>query len=128
MYSKHKGGISWIDLTVEKAGEVRDFYAEVIGLEPQNMPMGDYNDFVMTSPADAESAVGICHAKGPNKEIPPQWLVYFNVDDVALALQKCQEGGGKVLREKTDMGSFEFGILQDPAGAIAGVIKSKPET
>lgn len=128
MYSKQTGGVSWIDLTIENAAEVKDFYAEVVGLEPQDMPMGDYNDFVMASPTDAEAAVGICHAKGPNKQIPPQWLVYFNVDDVALALSKCQNNGGTVLREKTDMGSFEFGIVQDPAGAVAGVIKSKSES
>ena len=52
MYSKQKGGISWIDLTIENAPQVRDFYSAVIGLEPQDMPMGDYNDFVMSSPED----------------------------------------------------------------------------
>lgn len=128
VYSKNQGGISWVDLTAENAGVVRDFYAEVVGLIPQDIPMDGYNDFVMTSPTDADAAVGICHAKGPNKEMPPQWLVYFNVDDVEQALIKCQNSGGKVLREMTDMGSFEFGVLQDPAGAIAGVIKSKSDS
>ncbi len=129
MYSKAPGGISWIDLTVDNASEVKDFYANVVGLDHMGQPMGDgeYEDFVMTTPEDSEFAVGICHAKGPNQDMPPQWLMYFNVPDVELALQQCEKMGGIVIRQKTDMGSFEMGVIQDPAGAVAGVIRAKEE-
>lgn len=127
MYSKQPGGISWIDLTVENATEVRDFYANVIGMEHAGMPMGDYEDFVLTTKADPEMAVGVCHARGPNKDLPAQWLMYFNVDDVDKALSACELMGGEVLRAKTDMGGFEMAVIRDPAGAVAGVIKAKPE-
>ncbi|PJA97553.1 MAG: glyoxalase, partial [Ignavibacteriales bacterium CG_4_9_14_3_um_filter_34_10] len=38
------GSIGWIDLTVNNAEEVRDFYSKVIGWKSENVPMGDYFD------------------------------------------------------------------------------------
>jgi len=130
MYSKAPGGISWIDLTIDNATEIKDFYAKVVGLDAmgQSMADGEYEDYVMTTSEDPEFAVGICHAKGPNQELPPQWLMYFNVSDVEQALQECVKMGGTVIKPMTDMGSFEMGVIKDPAGAVAGVIKAKAET
>ena len=92
------------------------------------MSDGEYEDYVMTTSEDPEFAVGICHTKGPNQDMPPQWLMYFNVPDVEQALQQCVKMGGTVIKPSTDMGSFEMGVIKDPAGAVAGVIKAKAET
>src|SRR5436190_17052899 len=73
------GAIVWQDLTVTNAEDVRDFYKSVVGWDSQGEDMGGYEDFHMISPATGSSVAGICHARGENANIPPQWLVYINV-------------------------------------------------
>ena len=106
----------WHDLTVENAETVSEFYKAVIGWEKEAMNMGTYNDYVMkgTEPADA---VGVCHARGGNKDIPPQWLLYVTVDDLDKSLESCTQLGGKILGDKRKMGEEFYCLIQDPAGA-----------
>ncbi len=44
------GTIGWVDLTVDDASGLRDFYARVAGWKPEPVPMGGYDDFNMTHP------------------------------------------------------------------------------
>ena len=62
------GKIGWIDITVDDATGLRDFYARVVGWKPEDVGMGDYSDFNMTMPGSGEPAAGICHARGGNAE------------------------------------------------------------
>ena len=39
------GSISWTDLTVQNAEEIRDFYEAVAGWKSTPVQMGDYNDY-----------------------------------------------------------------------------------
>lgn len=125
MYSDKIGGVSWIDLTVKDAGKVKDFYSSVVGFEVEACSMGEYDDFVMKSPKDESAQLGICHAKGPNSDIPPQWMVYFNVSDVEAAVKQTVQLGGQLVRGKTDMGSYYMCIIKDPAGAMAALVSTK---
>ena len=89
------GTITWQDLTVGDAEALRDFYAAVVGWTPEPVRMGDYADFTMK--ADAEPVAGICHARGSNAGLPPQWLVYITVDDLDHSIDECTRLGGAVL-------------------------------
>ncbi len=64
--------MTWLDLTVEDADALRDYYAAVCGWTVEPVSMGDYDDYTVK---DASSAAvgGICHARGPNTGIPPGW-------------------------------------------------------
>ena len=117
MTQKPKAGtVVWRDLTVKDAENVSSFYQEVIGWEKKPISMGDYDDYAMKAPG-TEEAVGICHAKGANAYIPPQWLMYITVDDLDQSLEKCVELGGKVIGEKRKWGDNTYCLIQDPAGA-----------
>jgi predicted enzyme related to lactoylglutathione lyase len=76
------GEIVWMDLTVENASEVQHFYQQVVGWKVENVSMGDYNDFSMNTPEDNTAVTGVCHAKGPNVDMPAAWMPYFLVADV----------------------------------------------
>ncbi len=117
MSENKTGHILWHDLTVENAGEVSDFYSEVIGWEKEGLSMGDYEDFIIKNPEDNEVVAGICHAKGVNKDIPAQWLMYVKVANLDQSLEKCRKLGGKVLGDKRKMGEGYYCLIQDPAGA-----------
>ena len=125
MYSTEIGGISWVDLTVDNAQEIRDFYSDVIGLKAEPLSMGDYDDYVMKSPHNEELQVGVCHAEGVNSGLPPQWLVYFNVEDIETSVEACTKRGGEVITPVREIGDFSMCIIQDPAGAVAALIAKK---
>ena len=116
------GRILWHDLTVTNAPEVRDFYSQVVGWTHTNHDMGDYADYNMNQPETRETFAGICHAQGPNANIPPQWLVYIYVADVDESARRCLELGGKLIDGPRTTGTDKFCIIQDPAGAVAALI------
>lgn len=116
------GTIVWRDLTVANATELKDFYQEVVGWRPVEHDMGDYADYDMLPPDGSESMAGICHARGTNANVPPQWLIYITVEDVDASAQRCIDLGGKVLDGPRQMGASRFCVIQDPAGAVAALI------
>src|ERR1035441_2773348 len=110
------GQIGWIDLTVPDADGLRDFYQAVTGWTHSPVKMGDYHDFCMHPPGDAQPGAGICHAQGENVGLPPVWPIYITVDDLDLGIRRCQELGGTLLRPATSMGaSGRVCALYEPA-------------
>ena len=119
--SEDIGNIGWIDMTVANAEDVRDFYATVVGLKPEEVSMGDYSDYNMTMPSSGTPVCGICHARGSNAELPSGWLVYFVVAEVEKSLAACEAHGGKVLIEPRGLAGGRFCVIEDPGGATAAL-------
>ena len=115
--------IAWHDLSVADAPRLRDFYAAVVGWQPQGLSMGDYDDYCMNDPVTGETVAGVCHARGINANAPPQWLLYVTVPSVPAAVAKCEELGGKIVDGPRTVGGKLFCIIRDPAGAVAGLIE-----
>ncbi len=122
MYAKEIGGVCWIDLTTGKADDLRDFYSSVVGFEVEPLPMGEYDDYVMKSPEDEGGAVGVCHARGTNAQIPPQWMVYFNVKNLTASVADCEKRGGKVVCPPRELGDSHMCVIEDPAGAVCALV------
>jgi predicted enzyme related to lactoylglutathione lyase len=114
------GSIAWQDLTVENADTVRDFYREVIGWKVQEVDMGGYADYSMVD-SGGDGVAGVCHARGGNSGIPPQWLIYIVVEDLDHSLSRCRELGGSVISEPRDVGADRMAIVRDPAGAVCAL-------
>jgi predicted enzyme related to lactoylglutathione lyase len=118
------GKIGWIDLTVENAEEVRDFYSEVAGWTPAPVEMEGYQDFTMCTPEDGAPVGGVCHARGPNADLPPQWIIYINVEDLERSMSRCKALGGRILQDPRTMGEYGvWCVIQDPAGAVAALFQ-----
>lgn len=116
------GTIAWRDLTVENAEVVQRFYSEVVGWKSVPHNMGEYHDFDIVAPGSGEAVAGICHARGANAKLPPQWLIYITVEDVDESAERCVALGGAVLDGPRGMGGHRFCVIRDPAGAVAGLI------
>lgn len=109
------GQIAWHDLTVPDAGAVKEFYTEVLGWTAEPVAMPGYQDYTMAD-AGGAAVAGVCHARGDNARLPPQWLMYVTVLDLDQALERCQARGGVVIdgpRGDAD----RFAVIRDPAGA-----------
>jgi predicted enzyme related to lactoylglutathione lyase len=118
------GQIVWQDLTVKAAGPIKDFYIRVVGWEARPHDMGAYHDFDLLPPGAQRPVTGICHARGANADLPPAWLVYISVADIEESAKRCRELGGKVIDGPRRMGTSQFCVIQDPAGAYSALISS----
>ena len=115
------GTITWRDLTVKRATKVRDFYARVVGWKTSEVDMGGYSDYCMIASGSGETVAGVCHARGSNTDLPPQWLMYITVKDVDRSAAQCRKLGGKVLVKPRPMAGGRFCVIRDPAGAVCAL-------
>lgn len=118
------GSITWCDLTIPNAEEVKDFYAKVIGWKPEPVSMGSYNDYSMKAPESDKVAAGVCHSRGVNAKLPPQWLIYITVKDVVKSAQICEESGGTIIVPIKVIKSYgTYCVIKDPAGAVCALFQ-----
>jgi predicted enzyme related to lactoylglutathione lyase len=121
------GCIQWADLTVPDAPALRDFYARVIGWRVEDVRMqddtGHYADYNMLAETGTPAA-GVCHARGPNAGLPPAWLLYLPVGDLAESLRQVEAGGGEVLQTmKGKDDEVTYAAVRDPAGAAFALVQ-----
>jgi len=120
------GCISWLDLTVSNAAATRDFYRRVIDWSVQDVEMEDaserYEDYNMVGD-DGNPAAGVYHARGVNLGLPPIWIIYLPVGDLAESLRRVPEEGGKIVKTTrgTD-GEYASVVVQDPVGACLALV------
>ena len=115
------GSLGWHDITVENADTLRDFYVEVMGWTFEPLDMGGYNDYVMKDSA-GKPVGGICHARGPNTGLPPQWLMYVCVESFDRAAAACKQNGGEIISDVRTYEGRRYAVLRDPAGAVCAII------
>ncbi len=120
------GRIAWLDLTVADASTTRDFYQQVVGWTAQEVAMEDggerYADYTMLG-GDGNPAAGICHARGVNAGLPPVWMLYLPVGDIAESLRRVQEEGGKVVTTaQGEDGQYVYAAVQDPVGVYLALM------
>ena len=113
------GTIGWIDLTVPNADEILKFYKEVAGWTDSPINMGKYDDYCVFGEDKKSPVAGICNKKGTNAKIPSQWMIYINVENIEISIQKCIENGGQQITPLKSMGEHgKYSHIQDPAGAV----------
>lgn len=118
------GSVGWYDLTTNKADELKSFYAQVVGWEASELSMGSYSDYVMSSPETQLPVAGICHARGNNAELPPQWLMYVYVESIDRSIQRCVSLGGQTISPIRIMpGQGRYCVIQDPSGAVLALFE-----
>ena len=119
--SENIGKIGWIDMSVDDATGLRDFYEEVVGWKIEDTSMGDYSDYTMMSPSDGAAISGICHSRGSNADMPGGWLIYITVADVVASAAACVAKGGKLVVEPRGLSGGLFCVIEDPSGATAAL-------
>jgi predicted enzyme related to lactoylglutathione lyase len=114
------GRIAWVDLTTGDATAARDFYRQVVGWSAADVAMDDggerYADYAMLGP-DGTPLAGICQARGANAGLPPVWMIYLPVGDLAESLRRVEEEGGRVVTVlQGEGGEAVYAAIQDPVG------------
>lgn len=131
MARKSTWKIGWVDLAVEDASAVKDFYMEVVGWVPDPINKGGYADYNMISPADGAPVASISHTSGPSSTSrPPQWMVYVEVESLEACIRACLENGGSMVTWPKDTGEpgNRMCVVRDPAGAVLALTEyTKPK-
>ncbi len=118
------GMVSWVDLTVRDAPAIMEFYKEVIGWIPESVSMGEYDDFTMNAPGRDAPAASICHGRGTNADLPPQWLIYVVMENLERSIEQCAVLGGELLAGPKSMGERgSYCVLRDPAEAVVALFE-----
>ena len=120
------GRISWLDLTVSDASATRDFYRQVVDWSVQDVEMEDgserYADYKMFGD-DGNPAAGVCHARGVNLGLPPMWMIYLPVGDLAESVRRVREEGGKIIKAtRGNDEEYACAVVQDLVGACLALV------
>jgi len=115
----------WNELMTTDTAKDGDFYTGLFGWSKKTQNFGPL-EYTMFSNGErmAGGMLKITPEMGP---IPPNWLVYFAVDDCDAKTQKANDLGATTMKPPDDIpGVGRFSILTDPQGAAFALIKLNP--
>jgi len=129
--SKHRGAqlwnqpgaICWNELLTRDPDRAERFFGDLFGWTTktnQNLMEGKYHVWLN----DGEQAGGMMRIEPEWGEVPPNWTVYFGVDDCDGTIAEAQRRGGNLLFPAMEIESVgRFAYLQDPQGAVFAIIQ-----
>lgn len=114
--------LCWNELGTPDPDKAGDFYTGLFGWGKKVQQMGP---MLYTSFMNGDRPAGGMYKPTPEMgNVPPHWLAYFAVKDADETIKRATELGGAILAPAMDIpGTGRFGVVQDPQGAVFGVIK-----
>jgi predicted enzyme related to lactoylglutathione lyase len=115
------GGILSADIAVPEHDRELSFYARVLSTGEEPLWREDLmNNLGMP-------VIGLGARSAECDQLPLQWMPHIQVADVAAALQRALElGGRELMHGKDDEGQSQWAVLLDPNGASFGIIPVVP--
>ena len=119
------GAGSWHELMTTDAEAALKFYTELFGwspLEPFDMgPMGKYYMFAQSSPLG-----GIMNKPKELAHVPPNWGMYFRVQEINSATERVKTNGGQILNGPMEVPGGDMVVnCMDPQGAAFSLHQKK---
>jgi predicted enzyme related to lactoylglutathione lyase len=111
------GQFSWHELMTDDHPKAFEFYRALFGwAKVDEMDMGGGSMYLMYG--HGKKMYGGMYNRMPGMEgMPPFWLVYIHVKDVARAVEIATKAGATVHRPQMDIPGGAIAILGDPQGA-----------
>jgi len=119
------GAYMWSELGTRDPDAAKEFYAGVFGWEFRDFGDGG-NYWTIHLGGEDRAVAGVMDMRGQvPDEVPPNWLVYFAVDDVDASVTKATDSGAKLASGPMDVpGAGRGAVLTDPHGAAFGIWRS----
>ena len=115
------GAVAWNELDVQDTEKAKAFYTAWQGWSTnEHTEPVPYTEWQL----DGQTVAGMLKITPDMGEIPPNWLVFFEVPDADDAAAKAKAAGGQVFVEPMDVPAGRFAVIADPQGAVFAVIKS----
>ena len=116
------GALCWFELATNDTEGAKAFYSATLQLDAAADPAAAFPYTLLTR--GEEHVAGIMEIGADWGPVPPNWGVYFGVNDLEGTVAKAQELGGGVVVAPMDIADFaRFAVLRDSEGAVFSVIK-----
>jgi uncharacterized protein len=121
------GALCWNELMTNNPVAAKKFYTSLFGWTTQEQDMGGPVG-VYTTFSNGERQVGGMFKISPDMgPIPPNWAVYFAVDDVDARAKKAGASGAHITIPPSDIPNIgRFSSMMDPQGAPVAIITLAP--
>ncbi|WP_173934605.1 VOC family protein [Chelativorans sp. Marseille-P2723] len=116
------GNPCWYELGTSDLDGAADFYQKVLGwrVEDSGMEGFDYR----LAKAEDDMVAGMMSNISQVENPPPNWLIYFAVDDCDKSADEVKDAGGKILKEPDDIpNTGRYAVVADPQGAVFGILQ-----
>jgi predicted enzyme related to lactoylglutathione lyase len=123
---RETGALCWTELTTGDTRRAETFYTGLFGwtAKRSTMPGMDYTEFLVNGTPEG----GMMQTPKEMPNIPPNWLPYFQVDDVDRTASTAAANGAKTLVPPSDIpNTGRFSVLMDPQGAAFAIYKPKAQ-
>ena len=113
-----------IELQTGDVAKAKEFYSKLFDWKLEDLPMpGGSGTYTMINVGEGTGG-GMVTSPAPG--VPPHWLAYIGVDDVAASTAKAKSLGAKVVQDVMEVGSHGWmSIIVDPTGATFALWKGK---
>jgi hypothetical protein len=115
------GSFCWIELATSDQSAAKNFYSTLFGWTPNDMPMGPSDVYTIFRLENRDAAAAYTlRPEQVAQHVPPNWILYIQVDNVDASAAKVTELGGKVILPPFDvMDAGRMAVIQDPTGAYS---------
>ena len=107
------GALVWNELQSPDLDASASFYGDLFGWQVEQAD--EMQDRYLSIKNAGDNNGGMRELTPPS---PPNWLVYFGVEDVEEALAKVDELGGSKLAGPIDIQIAKIAVVADPQGAV----------
>jgi uncharacterized protein len=125
--SYEPGTFSWADLSTTDQEGAKSFYSDLLGWQPNDLPVGDDAVYSMMQ-LDGKNAAAISTQPDQQREagVPAMWNSYVTVESADSAAEKAGQLGATVHAPPFDvMDAGRMAVIQDPQGAFFMVWEPK---
>jgi len=114
------GSFCWNELVTTDVAGARSFYQGLFGWE--YVESGEGAETYTEIRLDGRSNGGMMALRPEMQGVPPNWGVYFSVEDCAKTVARLQDLGGSVIVPPTAIPPGTFAVCADPRGGAFHVI------
>jgi predicted enzyme related to lactoylglutathione lyase len=122
------GSFCWLELATTELGAAKEFYTNLFGWAPSDIPIGPGEVYTMFKLAGRDAGTAAYALRNEQKGMPPHWSIYIAVENTDAAAKRVSELGGKVCAPPFDV--FDVGrmaVVQDPTGATFCLWQAKQQ-
>ena len=114
------GALTWADVITPDPDRASQFFGDWLGWTVKEMPGGQGYRVIANGERSNGGMVPLDPATMPG--VPPHWMPYFGTDDLAVAQARATELGGRVLMGPIEVPNGAFTVVEDPQGAVFGLL------
>lgn len=112
-----------VELHTGDLAKAKAFYSSLFDWKLQDLPMTGGGSYTMINVGEG---TGGGMMSNPDPSVPPHWLAYIGVDDIAASTEKARSLGATVIQEVMEVGEYGWmSVITDPTGATVALWKPK---